>query len=246
MRLSLRMYLCTHVFSLCTTQVSTEKAAAERRRVNWKKSESLKGNWDVMLCFKKFVDEQPLPGDGIVYVSRKAGCVANDLGFMSNGDVDIAKEARDLFGPDEMIVEFEGPEIVSLQQEHLGACSYRFPFRLTLGGMYFLRITLLRTGWSGLSEMDHSYQRPYFDDVLGELKVFMFEGRAFQKSSNKNALREIVDVHSGGPLPPGDARLLRCDLRLRFHALLMMDQTPKRTSEYQEGTIQKSDQSTTV
>ena len=93
-------------------------------------------------------------------------------------------------------MEWEGPEIISLQQEHVGDCVYRFRFNITLGGMHFLRVTLLRTNWSAVRENDHGYQRPYFDDLLGELKVFVFEGTAFQDSSNVNARTAILDVHS--------------------------------------------------
>lgn len=190
-----RSFVHNKTHSQCL-QVSTEKAMPEKRKVGWKAAEKLRGVWDVMVCFKEFVDEKPLPGDGVVYIARKHGCPP-PRGYMSEGDSDIAKQAYELFGPDELVVEFEGPEILSLEQQHIGRCSYRFPFRITLGGMYFMRITLLRTGWSNLAENDHGYQRPYFDDLLGELKVFIFEGTGFVDEKNDGAMAAIKAIHSG-------------------------------------------------
>jgi hypothetical protein len=80
---------------------------------------------------------------------------------------DIAQEARSLFGPDEILVDLEGPELISPLQTHLGGCKYAFFYKITIGGEYYLRIKVLREGYAAITETDHSFRQPYFDDVIG-------------------------------------------------------------------------------
>jgi hypothetical protein len=80
---------------------------------------------------------------------------------------DIALEARSLFGPDEILVDLEGPELISPLQTHLGGCKYAFFYKITIGGEYYLRIKVLREGYAAITETDHSFRQPYFDDVIG-------------------------------------------------------------------------------
>jgi hypothetical protein len=74
-----------------------------------------------------------------------------------------------MLGPDELVVDLMGPELLALRQEHLGGCAYAFPFEVTLAGPFRLTVQLLRSNFSALDEVSFSSAHPtmHFDQVWG-------------------------------------------------------------------------------
>mmetsp|Transcript_35259 Transcript_35259/g.86698 ORF Transcript_35259/g.86698 Transcript_35259/m.86698 type:complete len:1073 (-) Transcript_35259:188-3406(-) len=185
-----------------TTNAKSEKKIVGGRVV----SEPLKDKWKVALCTKHYDEaREAAPGSGLVLVRRLQGCNADWTGFLSEHDKDIAQEAHDLFGPDEIFVDLEGPELHSLTQQHLGNCRYAFEYDTRLPGMYFLKISHYREEYSALQEHDHLYQRPMFDDLIGDIVpvVFGLTGEARGTALTASRDPSLAAVHA--PPAEGDA-----------------------------------------
>ena len=108
---------------------------------------------------------------GTIVVVRETSCPAARRGFLNPGprSADMEAAAARKVGPDELVVDLMGPELLSLRQEHLGGCAYAFPFEVTLPGPFRLSVQLLRANFSALDEVSFSSAHPtmHFDQVLG-------------------------------------------------------------------------------
>jgi hypothetical protein len=69
---------------------------------------------------------------GEIVVVRRRGCEAERRGFLNPGV--LARGMEELiartFGPDEFVTDLVGPELLALQQHHVGHCIYSFPFEV--------------------------------------------------------------------------------------------------------------------
>ena len=76
---------------------------------------------------------------------------------------------RSAAGPDEVSVELEGPELLSLPPVFDSrTCSYTFYYSLSLPGRYRLRIMAYRGGYQGLEEVSGRYPETSFDNIGGD------------------------------------------------------------------------------
>ena len=108
---------------------------------------------------------------GTIVVVRETSCPAARRGFLNPGprSGDMEAAAARMLGPDELVVDLMGPELLALRQEHLGGCAYAFPFEVTLAGPFRLTVQLLRSNFSALDEVSFSSAHPtmHFDQVWG-------------------------------------------------------------------------------
>lgn len=102
---------------------------------------------------------------GTILVVRTMGCPEERT--IIQGDAALQEEAVARFGPDEVAVDMEGPELLSLKADYLGACVYAFPFNLTVDGMVSVRARVFRTGFAALDEDDFKSPLVDVDDLLG-------------------------------------------------------------------------------
>lgn len=105
-------------------------------------------------------------------------------------DGEIERELRERFGPDELTMELEGPEIVWMKQEHLGECKYRFEYRVAEPGLYRLVAWSYRGGFESINEVQGGSGGPYYfppiryDDLVGEwawIDLKIYPGDAWVK-----------------------------------------------------------------
>jgi len=85
-------------------------------------------------------------------------------------DPDIESELRARFGPDELALELEGPELVWMPQRHAGGCAYEFDYRVETPALYRLVAFSFRGKYESLQELQHpDYYFPplHYDDLLG-------------------------------------------------------------------------------
>lgn len=91
-----------------------------------------------------------------------------------SGSPRVMRYGRLFAGPDELSVELEGPELLSLEPEFDSrTCSYSFHYGLTLPGRYRVRIMAYRGGYAGLNEAHRKYPETSFDSVLGDAFFFL-------------------------------------------------------------------------
>jgi len=105
---------------------------------------------------------------GTFIVKRLRGC---DLVSHFVHDDNIEKELRQKFGPDELTMELEGPELVWMPQRHVGDCVYKFDYRVETPALYRLVGFSFRGGYESLNEVQEQgfYFPPLsYDDLTGE------------------------------------------------------------------------------
>lgn len=106
-------------------------------------------------------------------------------------------------GPDEFSVTLTGPEHIVVPLEHLGACVYRFHYRVVLPGRYHLRVFLLSTGFDA-TVFGPATPPARLEDVLGA-RTFLELG---SPADTATAARLHTEVLAGSRLPlcvPGEA-----------------------------------------
>lgn len=105
-------------------------------------------------------------------------------------------------GPDELSVELEGPELLSLEPVFDSlTCSYAFHYGLTAPGRYRIRVSAHRGGYGGLTETHRAYPETSFDSVLGDGAFILAVDPAGQGGSGG------VRGDSGAPGVPGSRRV---------------------------------------
>ena len=90
------------------------------------------------------------------FVARQERACDEASGWISP-DAALAAEVRRSMGPHELHLVIEGVETRWLEQEHLGRCAYRFPFRLAVAApRHRLRLLQLRRDYWGFNEVNMS------------------------------------------------------------------------------------------
>lgn len=106
------------------------------------------------------------PPKGHVLIERLLDCDASRPAPVLL-EKELERAVRESIGPDEISVEFEGAELLFLRQQHLGGCTYKFDYNVSVGGLYLLRVRLLRQHYAALDEFQYHHPEVHFDDLLG-------------------------------------------------------------------------------
>ncbi len=72
----------------------------------------------------------------------------------------VAAVGRARYGPDEVSLTLEGPEVfANVRALYNGTCVYRFPFRVTIPGVFRAVVLVTRTHWTALTELTADFPR---------------------------------------------------------------------------------------
>ena len=117
-------------------------------------------------------------------------------------DEEIERELRERFGPDELTLELEGPEIVWMMQRHLGQCKYMFEYRVETPGLYRLVARSYRGNFESINEVQGGVGGPYYfppihyDDLVGEwawIDLKVYSGDAWEGQKVAYSDMEVCD-----------------------------------------------------
>ena len=151
--------------------------------------------------------------DICIFKSKTQGLIRIKKQHMCNEQISFAKDPeyidmiRKRFGPDEFVLNLEGPEIHSLTPHliYKGNCEYHLPFKVYTPGLYHVNLVWYRENFAGAREGVTGWIPGHLDKPLGE--------RIFVRLGEPNETEAYLRMHARDNLPP-------CDLRSRNYSYL--------------------------
>lgn len=140
----------------------------------------IQDKFGVLLC----VHEQGT--SGVVRIHKRMHCNEH-VAFTK--DAEYESLIRQRFGPDEFILNLEGPELHGLNAnlQYRGNCTYDLPFEVSTAGLYHVNLVWCRENYVGAREGVLGWLPDHLDKPLGE--------RCFVRLGNTKYSEEVLRRH---------------------------------------------------